>query len=168
MQSVSKQHNQRTPNATFAVMHYSTNQNTQQRHLRQHTQFDTDLVSCPRTSQSSQFSNSIPRPKTDVASDQSSQLVHPSNFSNPARMVDSNLPSFHLDTTSLPTPTRGRRRRPEHPLLRLSSPASSTSHQRSRNHTRASHFLSTLTIAPLLIPYFLCDIEFSINQNAKI
>ena len=37
MQSISKPHNQHTPNATLGVMHYSTNQHMQQRHKWQHT-----------------------------------------------------------------------------------------------------------------------------------
>ena len=36
-------------------------------------------------------------PTTDVASYQSSQLAHPSYFSNPALMDDSNLQSLHVD-----------------------------------------------------------------------
>ena len=39
MQSISKPHNQHTPNATFGVMLYSTNQHMQQRHVRQHTHY---------------------------------------------------------------------------------------------------------------------------------
>ena len=47
--------------------------------------FDMDLVSSPRTSQSSQFSNSMCSPTTDVASTQSSQLAHPSSSLNRMR-----------------------------------------------------------------------------------
>ena len=125
-----------------------------------------DLVSSPSRSQSSQFSNSMRSPTTDVASAQSSQLAHPSYFSNPALMDDSNLPSLHVDTNSLPTPTRGRRRRREPSPSPPLSPASSTPHQRPRTHTYASHFLSTLTIAPSPWPaLLLCNNEFSINQK---
>ena len=107
-----------------------------------------DLLSSPRTSlQSPQFSNSMPSPTTDVASNQSSQLAHPFYFSNPAPM-DIALQSLHLDTNSLPTPTRGRRRRREPSPSPPLSPASSTPHQRPRTQTYASHFLSTLTIVP--------------------
>ena len=109
--------------------------------------FDMDMVSFPRTSQSSQFSNSMPNTTTDVAN-QSSQLAHPSYFRNPALMDDSNLPSLHLDTNSLPNPSRGRRRRREQSPSPPLSPASSTPHQRPRTHTYAFYFLSTLTIPP--------------------
>ena len=54
----------------------------------------------------------MPSPTTDVASNQRSQLAHPSYFSNPAPMKLA-LPWLHLDTISLPTPTRFRRRRRE-------------------------------------------------------
>ena len=110
--------------------------------------FDLDLVSSPRTSQPSQFSNSMRSPFTDVASTQSSELAQPSYFSNPALMDDNNLQSLHIDTNSLPTPTRGRRRRQEPSPYPPASPASSTPHQRPHTHTYASHFLSILTIAP--------------------
>ena len=136
---------------TTFCLGFSLNENTPQSSkpsTLQQPQFDMDLVSSPRTSQSSQFSNSMRSPTTDVASSQSSQLAHPSYFSNPALMDDSNLPSLHLDTDYVPTHTRGRGRcrepSPSPPL----SPASSTPHQPPRSHTYASHFLSTLTIAP--------------------
>ena len=89
-------------------------------------------------------------PTTHVATNQSSQLEHPSYFSIPALMDDSNLQSLHLDTNSLHTPTRGRRRRREPNPSPPLSPTSSTPHQRPRTHTYASHFqnLFTLTIAP--------------------
>ena len=128
--------------------------------------FDLDLVSSPRTSQPSQFSNSMRSPFTDVASTQSSELAQPSYFSNPALMDDNNLPSLNVDTNSLPTPTRGRRWRREPSPSPPLSPASSIPHQRPRNHTYASHFLSTLTIAPSPWPALLvCINEFSINQK---
>ena len=110
--------------------------------------FDLDLGSSLRTSQPSQFSNSMRSPFTDVASTQSSELAQPSYFSNPALMEDNNLQSLNVDTNSLPTPTRGRRRRREPSPSPPLSPTSSTPHQRPRTHTYASHFLSTLTIAP--------------------
>ena len=110
--------------------------------------FDMILVSSPRTSQSSQFSDLMRSPTTDVASDQSSQLAHSSYFSNPALMDDSNLPSLHVDTNSLPTPTRGCRRRQEPSPSPPLPPSSSTPNHRPRTHKYASHFLSTLTIAP--------------------
>ena len=44
MQSISKPHNQHTPNATFGVMLYSTNQHMQQRHVRQHTLLAQELT----------------------------------------------------------------------------------------------------------------------------
>ena len=124
------------------------------------------MVSSPRTSQSSQYSNSMRSPTTDVASNQSSQLAHPSYFSNPALMDGSNLQSLHVDTYLLPTPTRGRRwsRQPSPSLP--SPPSSSTPHQRPRTHTYTSHFLSTLTIAPSPWPaLLLCNNEFSINPK---
>ena len=132
------------------------------------------MVSSPRTSQSSQYSNSMRSPTTDVASNQSSQLAHPSYFSNPALMDGSNLQSLHVDTYLLPTPTRGRRwsRQPSPSLP--SPPSSSTPHQRPRTHTYTSHFLSTLTIhflstltiAPSPWPaLLLCINEFSINKK---
>ena len=110
--------------------------------------FDMDLVSSssPRTSQSSQFSNSMSSPTTDVASNQSSQLAHPSYFSNPALMVDSNLPSLHVDTNSLPNPTRGRRRRREPPLLRL-SPLPLPPHINAHTLIHTLHTFYTLIIA---------------------
>ena len=128
--------------------------------------FDIDLVSSPRTSQSSQFSDSMPSPTTGVASNQSSQLAHPSYFSNPALMDDSNLPSLHLATNSLPTPTRGRSRRRETSPAPPRSPISSTPHQRPRIHTYASHFLSTLTISPSRWPTLLLCNNEPINQIA--
>ena len=83
--------------------------------------FDLDVVYSLRTSQSSQVSNWMPSPKTDVASNQSSQLAQPSYFSNPALMDSSNLPSLHLDTNSpLPQGVAGGVK--NHPLLRLSPP----------------------------------------------
>ena len=89
-------------------------------------------------------------PTTNVAFTQSSELAYPSSFSNPspALMDDNNLPSLHVDTNFLPTPTRGRRRRREPSPSLPRPPASSTPHQRPLTHTYASHFLSTLTIAP--------------------
>ena len=80
-----------------------------------------DVVSSPRTSQSSQFINSMRSPTTYVASNQSSQLAHPSYFSNPALMDGSNLPSLHLDTNS-PLPQGVAGGVENHPLLRLSPP----------------------------------------------
>ena len=110
--------------------------------------FDMDLVASPRTSQSSQSSNSMHSPTIYVASNQSSQLEHSSYFSNPALMDDSNPPSLDLNTISLPTSTRGRRRRRETSPSPPLSPASYTPYQRPRTHTCAPHFLSTLTVAP--------------------
>ena len=59
---------------------------------------DLVQVSSSRTSQASQFSNSMCSPTTDVASTQNSELAHPSYFSNPALMDDNNLQSLHVDT----------------------------------------------------------------------
>ena len=82
-----------------------------------------------------------------------------------------NLLSLHVDNNSLPTLTRGRRRRQEpSPSLPL-SPASFTPHQRPHTHTLAyaSPFLSTLTIAPSPWPTLLLWInEFSINQRENV
>ena len=103
---------------------------------------------------------------THVASNQSSQLEHPSYFSNPSVMDHSNLLSLHLDTNFLPTPTRGRRRSLEPLPSPALSPTSSIPHQLPRTHTYASHFLSTLTSAPPSWPFLLlCNNDFSINQN---
>ena len=124
--------------------------------------FDLDLVSSPRTSQSSQFSNSMRNPTTDVA--QSSQLAHPSYFSNPALMDGSNLQSLHVNTNSLPTPTKGLRGRREPSPSPPLSPASSTPHQRPHTHT----YGFILSIYPYHCPtLFLCNIEFSINLKKK-
>ena len=123
---------------------------------------DMDLVSSPRTSQSSQFSNSMRNPTTDVA--QSSQLAHPSYFSNPALMDGSNLQSLHVNTNSLPTPTKGLRGRREPSPSPPLSPASSTPHQRPHTHT----YGFILSIYPYHCPtLFLCNIEFSINLKKK-
>ena len=83
-----------------------------------------DLVSSPRTSQSSQLSNSMPSPTTNVASNQSSQLAHPPCSRNPALMGDSTATSRHLIWILTPSPlpqgvTGGVK---NHPLLRLSPP----------------------------------------------
>ena len=124
-------------------------------------QFDMDLGFSPRKSQSSQFSNSMPSPTATIASTKSSQLAHPSYFSNPVLMDDSNLPSLHLDTNPPLTPTRGRRRRREPFPSQSFSPAPSTPHQRPRTHTYASHFLFTLT-HPHDLPFF-CAIMNSLS-----
>ena len=63
--------------------------------------FDMDLVSSPRTSQSSQFSNSMPSPTKHIASTKSSQLEHPSFFSNLALMDGSNPQSLCAFMNSL-------------------------------------------------------------------
>ena len=89
----------------------------------------------------------MPSPTTHVAFNQSSQLEHPPDFSKQS-LMDENNP--HLDTYSLPTLERGRRRRRELSSSPPLSPASSNTHQRPRTHTYVSHFLSTLTIAPPL------------------
>ena len=132
--------------------------------------FDMDLVSSPRTSQSSQLSNSMPSPTTNVASNQSSQLAHPPCSRNPALMGDSTATSRHLiwilTPSPLPSSTRGHRRRQEPSPSPPLSPASSTPNQRPHTHTYASHPLSTLTIAPPSWPALLlsvCKNEFSIN-----
>ena len=92
----------------------------------------------------------MPIPTTHLASNQSSQLAHPSSSSNPALMDDSSLPSLHLDTSSLPTNTRvhpdRRRRREPSPSPPL-SPASSTSHQHPVSPTH-SNIRFTLFIYP--------------------
>ena len=67
--------------------------------------FDLGLVSSPRTSQSSQFSHSMPSPTTHATSNQFSQLEQPSCFSNPSRMDENNHPSRHLHTDFLLTST---------------------------------------------------------------
>ena len=103
-------------------------------------------------------------PTTDVASNQSSQLAHPSYLSNPALMDDSNLPSLHVDTNSLPTPTRGRRRRREPSPSPPLSPASSTPGQRPCTHTYASHFLSTLPSPLPHDPTYFCAIMILMNS----
>ena len=96
-----------------------------------------------RTSQSSQFSNSMPSSTINAASNQISQLV---------QLSWKKSPSLHLNRHYLLTPRMGRRRRRESsssPPLPPGALASSTPHQHPRTHTYASHFLSTLTIAPL-------------------
>ena len=61
-------------------------------------------------------------PTTDVASTQSSELAHPSYFSNPALLDDNNLPSLHVDSdNSLQTPTRGSVE--NHPLPHINAQA---------------------------------------------
>ena len=71
--------------------------------------FDLHLVSSPRTSQSSQFSDLMPSSTIHLASpsqkasNQRSQLEHPSYFSNPSPMDERNKLSLYLDTFSLPT-----------------------------------------------------------------
>ena len=57
---------------------------------------------------------------------------------------------LHLDTDSHLTPASGCGRRRESSSSPPLSAASRTPHQRRRIHTYASHFLSTLTIAPPL------------------
>ena len=107
--------------------------------------FDQDLVFSPRPSQSSQFSDSMPSPTTHVASKQSSQLEHPSYFCNPSLRDESNLLSLHLDTLSLPTPTRVAGGVENHPLLRLSHPPLSS-------HINAHALMHTLHIFYLPVP----------------
>ena len=49
-------------------------------------------------------------------------LEHPSYFSNPSLMDENNLTSLHVDSSSLPNPTRGSRRSQNDPLPHLSHP----------------------------------------------
>ena len=73
-----------------------------------------------------------------------------------------------VDTNSLPTPTSGRRGRRETSPSPPLPPASSNPYQRPRTHTYASHFLSTLSIAPSPWPALLsCNNEFFLNQNVS-
>ena len=110
----------------------------------------------PRSGFFSQNSNSMPSPTTNIASKQSSHLEHLSYFSNPLLMDESNLQSLHLDTNCLPTPTWSCKRQGEPSSSLPLSPASSIPHQCPHSHTYASHFLSTLTIAPPHYPpYFV-------------
>ena len=112
----------------------------------------------PRTSHYSQFSHSMPSPRTHTDSSQISQLEHPSYFStgNPSLMDENNLQSLHVDTYSLSTPTRGRRKHQESSSSQPLSLASSIPHQCLSTHTCASQFLSTLTIAPSHDPPYFC------------
>ena len=103
------------------------------------------------------FSKLMPSPTKYLASNEKSQMEHPSYFSNPSLIVENNPPSLHLDINSLPTPTRGHRRRREpsssdsSPLL---SPASFTPHQRPGTHTLHIFYLP-LSLPPLHDPpYF--------------
>ena len=102
--------------------------------------FDLDLDSSPRTSQPSQFSNSIPSPMELACNFQpnfSARTTPASAISS--LMGENNLPSLHLDTSSLLAPTRGRRRRREpsslQPLPRLFHSTSTPT-----RHTYASQF----------------------------
>ena len=77
-------------------------------------------------------------------------------------MDESNLPSLHVNTKSLPTPTRGHRRHrepsPSPPLF----PASSTPNQRPCTDTYASHFYlpcDSTAISPQNSP------DFSLGKN---
>ena len=110
------------------------------------------------------------RPTTHVASNQSSQLEHPSYFSNSLLMDESNSPSIHLDTNSLLTPTRGHRRRQESSSSPPLPPARSTLYQRPRNHAYASHFQSTVIIAPAPSwpSLLLCIKQNLYNENEHI
>ena len=62
--------------------------------------FDLGLVSSPRTSQSSQFSHSMPSPTTHATSNQFSQLEQPSCFSNPSRMDENNHPGPSVSSSA--------------------------------------------------------------------
>ena len=79
----------------------------QSRHNWSHiiAKFDMDLVPSPRTSQSSQFSNSMPSPTTHATSYDVSQLEQPCCFSNPSQLDRNNL-SLRLVTDSLLILTR--------------------------------------------------------------
>ena len=72
--------------------------------------FEKDLVSSPRTSQSSQFRNAMPSSTTHATFNQISRPEQLPFFSNPSLSGENNLPSLHLDTNSLLAPTRCRRR----------------------------------------------------------
>ena len=68
------------------------------------------LVSSPRTSQPSLFSNFLPSSTTNTSYGQISQLEQPSALSNQSQIEESNLglQSLHLDAETLFKPTRGR------------------------------------------------------------
>ena len=68
------------------------------------------LVSSPRTSQPSLFSNVLPSPTTNTSYGQICQLEQPSALSNQSQIEESNLrlQSLHLDADPLFKPTRGR------------------------------------------------------------
>ena len=120
-----------------------------------HFIIDMQLVSSPRTSQSSQFCKASPTTQE--------QLEKPSNSSNPSQLDENNLPSLDLDANFFLTSTRGHKSCRESPSSL--SPAS-TPHQRPHTHTYASHFLLPLPSPPFSRPpYFLCIHEISINEK---
>ena len=137
--------------------------------------FDLHLVSSPRTSQSSQFSDLMPSSTIHLASpsqkasNQRSQLEHPSYFSNPSPMDERNKLSLYLDTFSLPTPTKGRWRQwrgiKKHPLLHH-SPQPLPPHINTHPLIHMLHiFYQPLPLPPLSWPsLLLCINEVSINQ----
>ena len=106
-------------------------------------------------------------PLTDVASTQSSELAHPSYFSNPALMDGNNLPSLNVDTNSLPTPTRGRRRRRE------PSPSPPLSHILPHINAHVLiHMLHTfylpLPLPPPHDPPYFCALMNSLSIKKKL
>ena len=102
------------------------------------SKFDMDLVSFHNLLFKAQW----PSPTTHATFYNFSQPAQPSCSSNPSLMDQNNLPLLPLDTNTLLTPTRGRRRHQESPessSLPL-PPSSSALHQCPHTHTWASHF----------------------------
>ena len=119
-----------------------------------HFIIDMQLVSSPRTSQSSQFCKASPTTQE--------QLEKPSNSSNPSQLDENNLPSLDLDANFFLTSTRGHKSCRESPSSL--SPAS-TPHQ--LIHTL--HIFSCPYHRPPRSrpPYFLCIHEFYINEKGS-
>ena len=114
-----------------------------------------------------QFSKLMPSPTTCLASNEKSQMEHPSYFSNPSLIVENNPPSLHLDINSLPTPTRGHtvtegvENHPLLSLLRFSPPPLSP-------HINAHTLIRfTFSINPYRCPPFTTLLTFSPHQAAR-
>ena len=121
-----------------------------------------DLVSSHRTPQSSQFSNSMPSPTTSVASNQSSQLEHSSDFSNPSlKMKEA---SSHFIIILSPSPhLQGLGGVENHPLLSL-SPQPLPPHIKAHSYIRFTAPIYPCP-CPLFMTLLLCIDEFSINKK---
>ena len=109
----------------------------------------------------------MPSPTTCLASNEKSQMEHPSYFSNPSLIVENNPPSLHLDINSLPTPTRGHtvtegvENHPLLSLLRFSPPPLSP-------HINAHALIRfTFSINPYRCPPFTTLLTFSPHQAAR-